>query len=412
MNFDKKTVEDIDVNGLTVLVRVDYNVPLNNSGEITNNLRIKASLPTINYLLESGAKVVLISHLGRPEGQRNDKYSLEPVAAELARLLPDEDVVFVGDSIGQEVRGVIEENDARSITLLENLRFYPGEESNDSNFAKQLVDSTGADWFVQDGFAVVHRAHASTSAITKLLPSVAGFLLEHEVNSILSAVDNPTRPFLSIIGGAKISDKIGLIKKFIEKADHIIIGGAMANTFLQYKGFNVGKSLVEPGQESVISDIYKTLEEKVGAEKVDEFIILPKDVVVARDVDNSKNSRTKGVSEVSSDDVIFDIGPKTIDEIKSLVNSAKTVIWNGTLGMTEVSEFARASKQVAESIGQSREKTTIIGGGDTAGFVENLKEEDPSLRFSLVSTGGGASLELMSGDKLPGVESLLDIESM
>jgi 3-phosphoglycerate kinase len=342
MVFEKKTVRDIEVAGKTVLARVDYNVPLED-GVVTDDLRIKASLPTIQYLLEQGArKIFLIAHLGRPEGVVVPELSLQPVAEKLAELL-GAPVDFM-DTAGEA-----------KVVLLENLRFSPQEEANDPEFAQKLVDLTGAEVFVQDGFGVVHRAHASTEAITRILPSVAGLLLEKEVSSMRQAVEEPKRPLLFILGGAKGEDKVPLIARFREIADTIAVGGKIANTY----------------------------------EKGSEKEILPVDFVYGEDGQ------------------AYDIGEQSAAKIVELAGGAGTVIWNGTLGMTEDARYARASEQVAEAIGRSS-AFSIIGGGDTAGFVLEYQKLHPELQYSLISTGGGAALELLAGERLPGVEALED----
>ena len=271
--FFKKTIEDVPLQGKTVLLRADYNVPLLSNGEIADDLRIRASLPTVKKLLAEGCKVVIMSHLGRPEG-KDSKLSLRPVAVRLASLL-GKPVRFVDQAVGDRAKVTVKTAPKNTIILLENLRFYPGEEANDEVFAKKLVVATGARYFVQDGFGVVHRAHASTSAITQLIPSVAGLLLEREYKTITSAMKHPARPFVAVIGGAKVSDKVGVITQLIDKADTIIITGAPANTFFAYKGISTGKSKFEPGMESVIKEIYARAEKKVGKDKVNDFLVLP-----------------------------------------------------------------------------------------------------------------------------------------
>jgi len=404
MAFFKRTIKDVPIDRKTVLVRADYNVPLNKEGEISDDLRIRASLPTIEYLLKHQAKVVIMSHLGRPEG-RDPRQSLEPVAARLAELLR-RDVHFVDDCIGDKVSRAVKKVPYGSVVLLQNLRYYTEEEANDEAFAKHIATSTGARYFVQDGFGVVHRAHASTDAITHYVPSVAGLLLEREYTTIVGAMERPRRPLIAVMGGAKISDKITVIERFVDVADRIIIGGAMANMFLKYKGHPVGASMVEDGQEGVLEAIYQAATRKSGGH-ADEFIVLPTDVAVGKEVSETARRQDRGLDEVADDERILDVGSRAIETISEIVRGAGTVIWNGTLGYAELPEFAHGSARLALELATHREITSIIGGGDTADFV--LKwDGGTGESFTHVSTGGGASLELMAGKKLPGVESLLD----
>lgn len=347
-----KTIRDIDVKDKIVLVRVDYNVPLKD-GKVESDLRIRASLPTLNYLLENGAKrIVLISHLGRPEGKVDEKFTLSPVADALKKLLPGQIIKFC--SLPKEGKVVSVPENAK-IVLLENLRFDPGEEGNSETFIKNIVDATQAELYVQDGFAVIHRAHASTDAVKKFLPVYAGLLLEKEVENLSTAVKNPEKPVLVIIGGSKIEDKKPLIDKFVKIADHVVIGGKIA------------------------ADGYTSNNPKV---------------YVAHDFDeNAKGEK-------------LDIGPLSTADIANYITDAKTVIWNGVLGYVEDSTYATASTIVAELIGERQDAKTIICGGDTTGFVEKLSEDHPNLRYSLISTGGGAALEFLLGKTLPGLEAI------
>ena len=356
MDFRKKTVKDIDVAGKIVLVRVDYNVPMKD-GVVVEDMRIRASLPTINYLLDNGAKkIVLISHLGRPDGEVKAEFSLGPVAGQLSSLLPERAVHFVDAVVGEKVSAAMNELPDGGILMLENLRFSPDEEENSEEYAKKIVEATGAELFVQDGFAVIHRAHASTDAIAHLLPSVAGFLLEKEVSSLEGVMNNPEHPLLVIIGGAKVEDKEPMIAKFLPIADKIAVGGKIA------------------------ADGYQAEDEKI---------------YVAEDFAEDDNGAK------------LDIGTESTGKIIDMINQARTVIWNGTLGMVEDKRFARSSHDVAVALGKS-DAMTIVGGGDTTGFVESVLKDEPDLSFDLVSTGGGASLELLSGKKLPGLEVLED----
>jgi 3-phosphoglycerate kinase len=405
MTFNKKTLTTVPIEGNTVLLRADYNVPLKDDGTIADDFRIRASLPTIEYLLKNNCKVVIISHLGRPEG-RDASLSLEPVAVRLSRLLKMP-VHFVNETVGDRVKMAVKRAPKRSVVILENLRFDPREEANDEEFAKQLAAASGARYFVQDGFGVVHRAHASTDAIEHYLPGVAGFLLEREVTTITNAMKAPERPLIAVMGGAKVSDKIALVQRFVEVADRIIIGGAMANTFLAYKGYDMGKSKVESGQEKVLDAIYTAAARKVGEKNVDEFIMLPEDLAVTNNISAAASRLVVGVDALEPDDIALDIGDATSAAMADSIASAKTVIWNGTLGYAELPKFAKGSAQLAEALASNSDITSIIGGGDTADFVQHWDKKEGA-SFTHVSTGGGASLELMAGEKLPGVESLLD----
>ena len=403
--FYKLSMNDAPLRGKTVLVRADYNVPLNKKGEITDDYRIRMSLPTIKRLLELDCRVIIISHLGRPDGKKNLEYTLEPVAKRLATLLKH-DVRFVDDCIGNKVFMATKRAPKRSVTLLENLRFYPGEEANDAEFARQLAKQTHAEDFIQDGFGVVHRAHASTSAIAQFLPSMAGLLLEREYMTITSAMKNPERPLVAVLGGAKVSDKIEVIQAFVGVADQIVLGGAMANTFLAHDGKRMGKSKIESGQDEVIERIYASIRQKVGTKKTDEFLQLPNDLGVSTSLEPTATRRDISVKVVGNDDYALDIGPKSTETMLEAVKNAKTVIWNGTLGMCELPAFAAGSAALAEALAAQRETVSIIGGGDTADFVLHW-DSKKGKSFTHVSTGGGASLELMSGLKLPGIECLL-----
>ena len=377
--FSKKTIKDIEVFNKVVLVRVDYNVPME-GGEIENDLRIKASLPTIDFLLSHGAKkIILISHLGRPEGERRMELSLRPVAERLGEILRGSVirtqtgempvVKFVPEVQGEMVSEAAAELPDGGILVLENLRFFKGEEENSEEFMRAIVKATGAELFVQDGFAVIHRAHASTAAVTKMLPAVAGLLVEKEVTILESTMKEPKKPVLVIIGGAKVEDKEPLIEKFLPVADKIAVGGKIA------------------------ADGYKSEEPK---------IYVAEDFVIDDEVDGLANGSTDRVGKK------LDIGRRATREILEMIHDAKTVVWNGTVGLTEKHPFEMASKTIARAIGNRRDITSVICGGDTTGFVENLQKVEPELEYSLVSTGGGASLELLSGLELPGLECLED----
>lgn len=404
MKFFKRTIKDVPIAGKTVLVRVDYNVPLTEDGKVDDDFRIRASLPTIKYLLKDGCKLVLIAHLGRPEGVEQ-KYSLEPAAQRLAELL-GEPVRFVDKTTGEKVRMAIKRAPKRSVTVLENLRFHAEEEANDEDFATQLAKDSGAQYFVQDGFGVVHRDHASTAAITLKLPSVAGLLLEKEYTTIVGAMKHPERPLVAVMGGAKVSDKIAVIDEFVKVADRILIGGAMANTFLAYKGVKVGSSKVETDQDETLQKIYADAEKKVGKENVDEFLVLPMDVAVGKLPDDIAKRKNVMLADIGPDDMCLDIGDATAEKFADIVAHAKTVVWNGTLGYAEAPAFADGSNKLAEAM-TSHGQESIVGGGDTADFVLHWDSKNGD-SFDHVSTGGGASLELMAGEKLPGIEHLLD----
>lgn len=398
-------MRDVDLRSRTVLVRVDYNVPLNFKGEISDDLRIRATVPTLKYLLRQNCKIVLISHLGRPQGKDED-LSLAPIAQHLAKIM-HAPVRFIDDCIGDRVRQMVRHAPNRSMTLLENLRFYSEEEEDDLGFAKEIAKAVDADYFVQDGFGVVHREHASTHAITMWLPGLAGDLLKKEYLTIAGVMAEPKKPVVAIIGGVKVSDKIKLIHRLIDVSDKILIGGAMANTFLHYRGYEIGNSVAERDQKAALDDIYEAAKEKVGEDKIDDFLVLPKDVAVGAIRASMQERREVSVDKIPKNLAALDIGSETIGEFSEIISKAKTVIWNGPLGDAEVEVFSIGSARVAMAIAQNSEATSIVGGGDTADFVLKWDGHDGA-SFSHVSTGGGASMELMSGQKLPGVESLLD----
>jgi len=404
--FYKRTMSSVPLRGKTVLVRSDYNVPLTKDGAVADDYRIRSSVPTIQKLLQDGCKVVIISHLGRPDGKRDLSFTLEPAAQRLAELL-GRPVRFIDDCIGEKVRMGVKRAPKVSVTMLENLRFYPGEEANDEAFASQLAKDSGAEYFIQDGFGVVHRAHASTAAITLYLPSVAGLLLEKEYTTITHAMKDPVRPLVAVLGGAKVSDKIPVIEALVGIADHIVIGGAMANTFLAHRGFKMGASKVEANMDETIDKIYAAIVKKVGEDKVDNFLQLPIDVATGASTEPTATRREVTLPGVPENEMALDIGKRSIERMLQLVHRARTIIWNGTLGYAEVPAFAIASSELAKAVAGHREVASIIGGGDTADFAINWDPEHGK-NFTHVSTGGGASLELMSGVKLPGIESLLD----
>lgn len=405
MSFSKLTIRDVPLHGKVVLVRADYNVPLAD-GKIHDDLRVRASIPTLQYLQSQDCIIVVMSHLGRPDGVSNAEYSLEPVAVRLGELL-GQDVQFIDECYGDKVSQAVKQAKSGQVILLENLRFHPEEEADDMRFAERIAKSSRARYFVQDGFGVVHRAHASTDAITHFLPSVAGLLLEREVSTITRAMRTPKRPLVAIMGGAKVSDKIQVIDEFIGVADTILIGGAMANTFLAYRGYDMGASKYEAGQDAVLDKIYELARQKVGAEHVDEFIVLPSDVATAKRVDVAEARQDKTVDALEGDDLALDIGDESIERYARIVGGAATVIWNGPVGLDELPNFAHGSARLALAIASKPDICSIVGGGDTADFVLKWDGHDGA-SFTHVSTGGGASLDLMAGERLPGVEALLE----
>lgn len=398
--FPKKTVRDIAVHGKRILLRADFNVPLGEDGTIESDYRIIQTLPTLRYLLEGDCSVVVIAHLGRPEGRPEKKYSLEVVSKALQRLLPEYNISFVASTIDDKARQACKNIAPRSLVLLENLRFHPGEEENELNFAQNLLRVSGADYFVQDGFGVVHRAHASTEAITHLVPSVSGLLLESEVTTLEKVMKHPQHPVVAVVGGAKISDKLGFIEKLLKFTDKVLIGGAMANTFFKYHGLEIGKSKYEPDQDKEIATILQKAKPNQ--------LLQPIDVVVSKEIAKDSQKRTCATNEVLHNEYILDLGPHTMKQFDTALQSAATIIWNGTLGLAEIPQFAKSSSDLAQDIAFKHAGiTSIVGGGDTADFVLDWLENNKQAHFTHISTGGGASLELMSGMKLPGVEALL-----
>lgn len=389
--FNKKTVKDINVSGKKVLVRVDFNVPMKD-GKIADDTRIRAALPTIKYLVDQGASVILASHLGRPKGGPDPVFSLKPVAEHLAALL-GKPVAFAEDCIGQkaeEAAGVLKPGD---VLVLENTRFHPEEEKNDPGMSRQLAAL--ADVYVNDAFGTAHRAHASTEGVAKFLPGVAGFLMEKEIQYLGQAVDDPKRPFVAILGGAKVSDKIGVIKNLLQKADTVLIGGGMANTFFAAQGFGMGDSLVE-------SDALDTAKEllKEGGSK----LRLPMDMVLADKFEDSAQKKTQLVGEVPAGWRVLDIGPETVKQFGKIISEAGTVVWNGPMGVFEFPNFAMGTFEIAKAIASSQ-AVSVIGGGDS---VAAVAQAGVSEKITHISTGGGASLEMLEGLALPGLVALQD----
>ena len=405
MSFSKLTIRDVPVHDKVVLVRADYNVPLSN-GKISDDLRIRASIPTVEYLRAQKCIVVIMSHLGRPDGAPNPEFSLAPVAEHLGDLL-GASVKFVDACFGDKVFQAVKAARPGDVLLLENVRFHSEEEANDSVFAGKIAKSSLARYFVQDGFGVVHRAHASTEAITHFLPSVSGLLLEREIKTISHAMEAPERPLYAVMGGAKVSDKIKVIEAFVEKADKILIGGAMANTFLAYKGHSIGKSKAETDQQDTLDAIYAAARKKVGTENVDDFLLLPIDVATTPEISVKAVRHNEKVNAIGDGDIAADIGDLSIERFTHELANAKTVVWNGTMGLAEYPEFAHGSARVALTLASTSGVTSIVGGGDTADFALKWDGEGGK-SFTHVSTGGGASLDLMAGNRLPGVEALLD----
>ncbi len=396
--MDKKTVRDVDVRGKRVLVRVDFNVPLDAERHITDDTRIRASLPTIQYLLDNGAAVILMSHLGRPKGAVNEKYSLAPAAQRLSTLL-GRPVQMAPDCVGPQVEAQAKALQPGEVLLLENLRFHKEEEKNDPAFSKQL-GSLG-EIYVNDAFGSAHRAHASTEGVTHSLPGVSGFLMEKEINYLGSALENPKRPFASIVGGAKVSDKITVLERLISMVDKLLIGGGMANTFLKAEGYEIGDSLFEEGNVDTAHNLL------AKARQRNLELLLPIDVVVADRFDAAANTKVVDSNQVEPGWRIMDVGPKTIDAFRQALSDVQTVVFNGTLGVAEWPAFAKGTDAIVEALAERTQAgaTTIVGGGDSAAAVEQAGAAD---KMSHVSTGGGASLEFLEGRVLPGVAALQD----
>jgi len=390
--MNKKSVKDIEWSGKKALVRCDFNVPLDAEANITDDRRIRAALPTIQYLMGQGAVVILCSHLGRPKGQVKDELRLDPVAKRLEELLGVK-LLKMNEVVGPAVTAAVDEAQAGDVILLENTRFEPGEEKNDPALVKDLASL--ADVFVNDAFGTAHRAHASTAGVAQHLPAVAGFLMEKEIDFLGSAIEDPARPFVAILGGAKISDKIGVIENLLSKADLLLIGGGMANTFFKAQGYQVGDSLVEEESVAMAADLLKK-----GASK----IVLPVDAVVADAFSADATRKTVPVDSVDEGWRILDVGPKTVNLFAGRLSDAKTVVWNGPMGVFELEPFAEGTFGVARALAESS-AISIVGGGDSAAAVEKAGLAD---KITHISTGGGASLEFLEGKELPGVAVLED----
>lgn len=396
--MNKKTVKDIDVNGKKVLVRCDFNVPIDSeTGEITDNRRIRAALPTIQYLLDHNAKVILCSHLGRPKGEFNLKYSLKPVAGELSKLL-NKDVKLAKDVIGENAKELTANMKEGDIVLLENVRFHKEEEQNDPEYSKALASM--AEIYVNDAFGTAHRAHSSTTGVADYLPAVSGFLIEKELEFLGGALENPAHPFVAILGGAKVSDKIGVIENLLDKVDTLIIGGGMAYTFYKAQGHHIGTSICEEDKLDLAKSILEKAQEK-GVK-----LLLPVDNHVSSEYSNNGEEKMVNSTEIPDGFMGLDIGPKTIEKFEEAVKDAKTVVWNGPLGVCEFDKFATGTKAVATMLSKI-DAITIIGGGDSAAAIEKLGLAD---KMTHISTGGGASLEFLEGKTLPGIACLQDKE--
>ena len=398
INLKKKTIEDINIHNKKVLVRCDFNVPMDKkTNNITDDRRIRAAIPTIEYLLNNGAAIILMSHLGRPNGEANPKYSLEPVAERLSQLL-NKTVIFSNDDevVGAKTKELAKDLQPGQILLLQNVRYRSEEEKNDESFSKSLAEL--GEIYVNDAFGTAHRAHSSTTGIANYLPSAMGYLIAKEAKVIDDLLNNPKKPFVSILGGAKVSDKIGVIENLLNVVDTILIGGGMSYTFIKALGFEIGNSLLEQDKVELAKDLMKKAKEK-GVE-----FILPVDVVAAYEFDANSEHKTVSIEEIPSNMIGLDIGEKTNRLFAEKIRSASTVVWNGPMGVFEMPAFAKGTKQVAEAMAESN-ATTVIGGGDSAAAVEELGYAD---KMSYILTGGGASLELLEGKTLPGINAIED----
>ncbi len=393
--FSKQTIKNVDVHGKRVLVRVDFNVPLAD-GSVTDDTRVRAALPTLRYLVDHGARVIVVSHLGRPKGEPEERYSLRPVRRTLQRLM-GRNVIFVDETVGPDATEAVGRMVDGEILMLENVRFNPGERTNDPAFARSL--SSLADIYVNDAFGAAHRAHASTAGVADYLPAYAGLLLAREVKTLTAMLAEPERPFVAILGGSKVSDKFGVIDRLIDCVDALLIGGGMAFTFLVAKGLEVGNSLVEPEWVEPAKKMLAKAAEN-GVE-----LVLPTDFVIASEIAEDAETRVVGREEIPVGMMGLDIGPSSIEQFKHEIALAKTIFWNGPMGVFEMAPFQAGTKEVAAAVGRNSRADSIIGGGDSVAALKKFGLED---RVTFVSTGGGASMKLLEGAALPGVEALLD----
>lgn len=391
----KLTIEDVPIKGKRVFIRADFNVPLDDNMIITDDSRIRSTLPTINYAIDEGAKVILASHLGRPKGKVEPRFSLAPVAKRLQRLL-NKEVIFAPDCVGSQVEHLVEKMKEGDVLLLENLRFHPEEEKNDESFSKALAKL--ADIYVNDAFGAAHRAHASTAGITKFLPSAAGFLMKKEIEYLKGVVENPVRPFVAILGGAKVSGKIGVLENLANKVDKVIVGGGMAYTFIKAMGYEIGDSLVEPEMFDLAKSIIDNLK------KNDVKFYLPVDSVIAQSIEAGAETKIVTTQEIPKGWRALDIGPATVKLFSEALQNAKTIIWNGPMGVFEIDAFSRGTFAIAHAVADAY-ALTIVGGGDTDYAVHKAGVSDA---ITFISTGGGASLQLLEGKDLPGISALTD----
>jgi len=398
--LNKLTIRDVNIRNKRVFIRVDFNVPLNSELNITDDTRIRSALPTINYAIDEGAKIILASHLGRPKGKRNPALTLATVVKRLQRLL-NKDVMFLDDCLGTEVENAINNMEPGDVVLLENLRFYPGEEGKDDEFAKKLAAL--ADVYVNDAFGTSHRSHSSVVGITKYVrPAVAGFLVKKEIEYVDGVMANPARPFVAILGGAKVSGKLGMIDNLGKKVDKVIIGGGMAFTFLKAMGYEVGNSLVEPDMLDISIKIYNSARERSIK------FYLPVDCVVAPNLEPGSETMIVPVQEIPKDWKALDIGPASVKLFTEAIANARTILWNGPMGVFEIDAFSRGTFAVAHAIAESY-ALTIVGGGDTANAVDKARESE---NMSFISTGGGAVLQMLEGKPLPGIMALDDKDAV
>lgn len=386
-----RTMEDYDWQGKRVLLRVDFNLPQNDDGSIIDDTKMRAALPTINYLLDKGARLIIMSHLGRPKGKRDPKYSLKPMAVRLSEILQKK-VQMADDCIGEQVQKMADSLQSGDIMLLENTRFYPGEEKNDPQFAKELA--TLGDAFINDAFGTAHRAHASTAGLAEYLPACAGFLMAKEIEILNKVLENPESPRMAILGGAKVADKLGLIRNLLNKMDVILIGGGMANTFIKAQGYEVGKSLCENDLLPEASSLIETAQNK-GVK-----LLIPQDAVITSELSAEAQGKTVKIDQIPEDYMIVDIGPETISVFGEAISNAKTIVWNGPVGVYEYKAFAAGTEAITKAIAESS-AVSVIGGGDSAASVKDLGLSE---YITHISTGGGATLEFLEGIELPGVK--------